>query len=169
MTEIIEMARLIVVKLGGSIPWCLVDPQRWGEEGARGETAMLHALNTSPGNPKSPSLRYTLFGHTVTMTAFHATYTGSPVQAGLRLDDKVSLPVGCRRMENGHRHLFEAHPELRVRIRTNDRKKDYPLVIVPVGTLREGEGLVLVESAGLLPRSMGIEERDLFCQASGIS
>jgi len=169
MPEVIEIAKLIVVKLGDHVPWCLVDPQRWAAEGSRGETAMFYALDADPGNPRSLSLRHTLFGHMVTMTAFHATYTGTPIQAELRLDDKVALPVGCRCMENGHRHLFEAHPELRVKIRSGDRCRDFPLIIVPRFNIQEGEGLVLVEPAGLLLRPTGPKERDLFYQAYGIS
>ena len=170
MTGVSEIARLIAVRLEPSRPWCVVDPRRWGEAGAPGETAMLYMMSYT-AEDRSKFLNYVLCGCTVTISVYHDAYKAAPYPALLRFDEKVSFPVNQRKLEGVSRRMFEEHPELRVRVcpdrlmgvpvlpgltqmtperwKPNDRER-YPLVLAQTRAIEEGEGIVLAEPVTLL-------------------
>ncbi|HDR06409.1 MAG TPA: hypothetical protein ENN88_02125 [Candidatus Coatesbacteria bacterium] len=168
MTVDLTQVKLLLVRPGRFRPWCLVDPQRWGAAGAKGETAMLRITSCALDETQFLSLAFLLFGRTVTLTAYHADYDGSTFSTKLRFDEKVTMPIGCWRMPHGLRRLFERRPELRVRLRDTDRRRDFPLVLVPYFIVPEGEGLVLVEPVSIAIPALDRQERDLACQAVGL-
>ena len=169
MVETTELARLIVVRAAPDLPWCVVDPQRWGAAGAPGKADLVHAFRLDRGQTGFTSLRYTLYEHVVILMAYHVAYTGSSCRAELRLDDRTALPLGCWEMTDRHRRLFASHPGLRIPFRNNDRCRDYPLVRLRGQYTPDGDGLLLVERTGLPLRPMGYKEQVLFCHARGIS
>ncbi len=191
MIGISEKAKLIVVKLDPSLPWCVVDPQRWAAEGAHGETAMLTITSYKTDETKTTFVNYVLVGCPVTVTAYNETYKDSSHPTVMKFDDALTLTVGCRPLEGRPRQLFDKHPELRVKVRWNGKrasipahtaayaavnqgrklvkKKDYPFVLVPKFSTKETEGLVLVEPVTMLHQAIGIKEHDLACHTSGLS
>ncbi|MCX7022960.1 MAG: hypothetical protein NTW26_11950 [bacterium] len=188
MPEITEIARLIVVRLEPDLPWCVMDPWRWAEAGATGETAILSMMSYTD-ETRSKFLNYVLLGCTVTISVYHDAYKVAPYPALLRFDEKVSFPVNHRKLEGLPRRLFEEHPELRVRVcpdrlmgvpvlpgltqmtperwKPLDRER-YPLVLAQSCTIAEGEGIVLAEPVTLLHPKVDLKERDLRCQAPGL-
>jgi|GEM_PF-2355734 len=184
MIEATEIARLIAVRLEPSRPWCVVDPQRWAEAGATGETAMLSMVSYTD-ETRAKFLNYVLLGCTVTISVYHDAYKTAPYPALLRFDEKVSFPVNHRKLEGVSRRMFEGHPELRVRVcpdgpighpaasgqahkalerwKSNDRER-YPLVLAQSRTISEGEGIVLAEPVTLLHPKVDVKELDLRCQ-----
>jgi len=172
MHEVIEIARLIVVKLGDSIPWCVVDPQRWGAFGAPGETTMLYVMSyTLPEERPINCLNYLLHGTTVTLTLYRQPVKGSSTcGTSLRLDGKVTLPVALRSFNARTGAIARRHPELEVRLENNNRMVNYPYAFVSCGSGNPPWlGLLLVEPVTLLRDAVETLEWDLFCQASGIS
>ena len=181
MDEVVEVARLVAVRVEPHLPWCVADPRRWAYAGAPGETTAL-TMSSYAREDGGRFLNYVLAGCTVTVSVYHDAYKAAPYPSLLRFDDKVSFPVNQRKLEGVSRRLFEEHPELRMRVgwdgkrasipahtaayaavtkgraRALDREH-YPLVLVPMFSTRETEGIVLAEPVVLL------HPRDLPCQA----
>jgi len=171
MPEATEIAKLIVVRFEPDLPWCVVDPRRWAAEGARGETAMLHAVSYTPAEEPTALLNYVLHGSTVTLTLYSEKQGGSPYKpATLRFDENVTLHLAIQPLDGRTSHYFELHPELALPLESNEKKKkNYPLVIIPRFGGFTGVGLILVEPVTLLRQMQVFKGRDLACQTSGVN
>ena len=171
MDEVVEVARLLAVRAAPDLPWCVPDPQRWAEAGAPGETAAL-TLSSYPREDGGRFPNYALAGCAVFLSLYYNPSRLKSNQALLCFRDGVSHPINHRRLEGVSRRLFEAHPELRVRVRPGDKRfgvpaspglaprgqeqfaafkrERYPAVLALICNFFEGEGVVLAEPVILL-------------------